>query len=230
MSATSPCWVVYAEQATNSTPDARPEGFIVALSMVLYVLWDFFGFRVLRDPLSRMALGGKPSTKYGPRRKVTLACMVASVALAIVAFSWESLRRDTGLVIWFDVALIVLLLLYRVFKSTWDDNIKARAESRPKAALIRFADWQSIVPRAVALDWATLAEVAAKDPEFKNSDKPAPTGFEIPDGNDQVCLRVRAAIARLSEAGAVQMALRDNKEIATLTKAGLAYAQPTDSA
>ena len=84
----------YAETEKTPTPDARPEAYIVALSMLLYVVWDAFGYRIAKDPLSALARGKEPEKSYGPRRWVTVAFFVVFAGVAVLAWQWGELRRD----------------------------------------------------------------------------------------------------------------------------------------
>jgi len=206
-----------------SRPNPRPEAFIVLLALTLYCLWDFVSYRIQCDPYSQLAIGRRPDTRYGARRFVTIGFLgVAAVAYA-VSFVHGN-RWQVSDVVWFDVVLIILLLLYRVAKSWWDRQIRYRDETTNRAApapskrpssFVPYDDWVRLAPAAVRDDGAVLALIADRS---KGDRAPLPANA-----------RVRAAAERLRAAGALEITCDVSNdgydESVHITDAGYAYLQ-----
>ena len=118
---------VYAEKAEDAAASAAPEAILVAIAFGLYLLWDFVGWRIRSDTLSQLALGRARDTAWGYRRWVTVGgCAVMTLVAVVVRFSWWPHLS----VLWWDAALIVLLIVYRMVKSFGDRDIRYRGQVR----------------------------------------------------------------------------------------------------
>lgn len=212
---------VYVE-GCDRDPSATPEAFLVAWSFLLYVVWDFFGKRIARDPYSQIALGQLPHDGGAARRRVTQLFFVATALIFIATKtghdSWLSLGRfadDDRQVAAVDAFLIVLLLLYRVAKSVWDPGIAYREQppaaeaSAEEAATVPYGDWTRMVPPVVADNIEALAALGWS--------APAPLAM-----NPQVS-------AALAHAGVLIVSEQNGVLQGRLTTAGQAYVTTYES-
>lgn len=90
---------------------ARPEASCVAISFVLYCLWDAVGYAIRASDLYEKS---PPSRDVPRRRYVTIICAIAAVVIAGVV--WRTDPATTGAVIAVDTLLIVLILVFRFGK------------------------------------------------------------------------------------------------------------------
>jgi cytochrome bd-type quinol oxidase subunit 2 len=117
-----------ADVATRS--DARSEAYIIALAFLLYSLWDLVSWRIKSDQpyqdavKPKDAVQGQIHTDFGARRWTTLAFLVIFGVFAVIIALVDS--SSDGTVVAFDVALIALLVAYRVAKSSFDPGVKIR--------------------------------------------------------------------------------------------------------
>lgn len=92
---------------------ARPEATLVAISFVLYCLWDVVG-RAIRT--SDLYPKSPPGHDVPRRRYVTYACTV--LALAFAALIWLVDPRSNWTIVVTDACLIGLILLFRFAKES----------------------------------------------------------------------------------------------------------------
>lgn len=90
---------------------ARPEALLVAISFVLYGLWDWVGYAIRKSDLYFKSPPGKD---VPARRYVTIVCAV--VAGVFAAGIWVTDPTSKGVIIAIDVVLVVLILLFRFAK------------------------------------------------------------------------------------------------------------------
>jgi hypothetical protein len=105
---------------------AKPEAILVFGAFLLYVAWDFLGFRLFRDRqyTSRFQTPRPPDKSFGPRRWVSVIfTLLAGLLAAGVWFSDPSTPRT---VIAIDGVIIGLLFLYRIAKQGVDPKVKTR--------------------------------------------------------------------------------------------------------
>ena len=117
----------------NSFADARPETTLVSVSFVLYVVWDLLSYWASLNPLDQVAMQRRhrESIDYGWRRHVTIWCTGVAIVLTLVAY-WTASSSSTALVLSIDIALIALLIAYRLLKTLGDRNIDVRGEPSDK--------------------------------------------------------------------------------------------------
>lgn len=90
---------------------ARPETLFVAISFVLYCLWDVVGYAIRRSDLYEKS---PPSLDVPGRRYVTR--VYAAVAVAVAAIAWVVNPRNSTTIIFIDCGLIALILAFRFTK------------------------------------------------------------------------------------------------------------------
>lgn len=93
------------------TVSARPEALCVAVSFVLYCLWDWVGFAIRRSDLYPNSPPGRDVPR---RRQVTLVC--AAVAVLFGGVVWAVDPTSTRVIVGTDIVLIALLLAFRFTK------------------------------------------------------------------------------------------------------------------
>jgi hypothetical protein len=92
---------------------AVPEAILVAVCFLLYVLWDEVGRQIKKSPFYGAS---SPSASDGARRIVTWCCFVATLVIVGLAIWAEASDQHWGIVIALDIALIALLIGFRVLK------------------------------------------------------------------------------------------------------------------
>ena len=148
--------VIEFTEATQVDKSAAPETFLVFLAFVLYAIWDFVSLMTSRNPLDQLALRQMPRQKVpvGPRRVTTFvfAFLTAVLALLVNLFDWNS---DTA-IIFIDVGLIALLVLYRITKlfsyPTWLFRGKIKTSyptQKPYEGVLEEASVKQILPEIV---------------------------------------------------------------------------------
>jgi hypothetical protein len=202
---------VYAE-GRSDLADARPEAVLVTVSFALYAVWDALGYVLRGDPLSQLALGRLPKREYGRRRVVTIVGFLVSVGVTLwVSYVDEPHHRSAMVVRW-DIALIVLLVMYRVLKEAFDTKLEYRGDKKVRSVKAAPAglpdidrlDWERVVPTSVKNDFALLQLVKVETIHVI-------TATEQP------------AAERLRAAGAIEIGWTAAGEVACLTASGVAY-------
>ncbi len=90
---------------------ARPEVLCVAISFILYVLWDAVGYAIRQSDLYAKS----PESRDVPRRRyVTMACAAMAVILGVCV--WLSDPGSKAAIVAIDVVLVVLVLVFRFTK------------------------------------------------------------------------------------------------------------------
>lgn len=93
------------------TVSARPEVLCVAISFVMYCLWDWVGYAIRTSDLYEKS----PPARDVPRRRyVTILCAIAAVVFGAVVWAVEP--GSKGAIIAIDIALVVLILTFRFAK------------------------------------------------------------------------------------------------------------------
>lgn len=90
---------------------ARPETVCVALSFVLYCLWDWTGYAIRKSDLYPES---PPGHDIPARRYVTMVC--ATVAILIAGVIWLVDPASTRVIVGVDVGIIALILAFRFAK------------------------------------------------------------------------------------------------------------------
>jgi hypothetical protein len=93
-------------------PSLRPEAVLVAVSFVLYFIWDLITWSMRRSP-TKYALFS-PNNDTPRRRTVTRICLILAAGIAWVAVCGNP--RSTFWISFWDGALILLLIGYRIAK------------------------------------------------------------------------------------------------------------------
>lgn len=106
---------------------ARPEALCVAISFVMYCLWDAVGHAIRQSDLYEKS---PPSRDVPRRRYVTWICAAASAVLAIV--TWWVDPASKGSIIGIDLALVALVLIFRFAKEARFVTPNAAYEVRRK--------------------------------------------------------------------------------------------------
>ena len=92
---------------------ARPEAILVAISFVLYCLWDWVGYAIRKSDL----YPNSPPGRDVPRRRyVTIVC--TAVAVAFAGLVWLVDPNSTCTVVGTDILLIALILVFRFAKES----------------------------------------------------------------------------------------------------------------
>ncbi|WP_419944957.1 hypothetical protein [Candidatus Poriferisodalis sp.] len=121
-----------AEPSINQV-SARPEAVLITIVFLLYVLWDFANYRVLKDEYSQVALRKVPGicVEYDYRRGVTLAFFAVIAGVTIIYLLLYSAGTATGRAstVAMDVFLLFAIIMYRAFKVLRDSSSYFRGET-----------------------------------------------------------------------------------------------------
>lgn len=107
---------------------ARPEVLCVAISFILYVLWDAVGYAIRQSDLYAKS----PESRDVPRRRyVTMVC--AGVAVIFGVCVWLVDPGSKGTIVAIDLVLVALVLVFRFTKElqfvTPDDAYRVERKS-----------------------------------------------------------------------------------------------------
>jgi hypothetical protein len=113
----------------SQTPQMLPEAVIVAVSFLLYCLWDWVNLAIMRAEPYKTAWNQairdgilKTSDVFPPdyrgRRMVTIGCFFIAAVAATVAFEYDNhvARLSQMSVVTFDLLLVALLIVFRLAK------------------------------------------------------------------------------------------------------------------
>jgi hypothetical protein len=90
---------------------ARPEANLVAVSFLLYCIWDAIGLAIRNSDLY---VKSPPSRDVPRRREVTWAC--TAIALVLTGAIWWNDPHEESAIVVVDLVLIALILLFRFAK------------------------------------------------------------------------------------------------------------------
>jgi len=93
------------------TISARPEALCVAISFLMYCVWDAIGYAIRHSDLYEKS---PPDHDVPRRRYVTLVC--AAVAVVVAAATWKIDPQSRTSIVAVDVGLVVLILVFRFAK------------------------------------------------------------------------------------------------------------------
>ncbi|MGI8661936.1 MAG: hypothetical protein ACR2LQ_01845 [Acidimicrobiales bacterium] len=90
---------------------ARPEVLCVAISFVMYSLWDAVGHAIRMSDLYERS---PPSRDVPRRRYVTILCAATAIGIAVVV--WRTNPSSKSSIVFVDVLLVLLILTFRFAK------------------------------------------------------------------------------------------------------------------